>query len=329
LGTLAGSGDAADSTSIALFPWGAVRRIGLDCSPLANDFAVLSFTRQSDFLVAIDSDGCAFDTMELKHKECFIPALVNHYDLQAVSKFARETWEFVNLYSTTRGMNRFPALVRTLDLLARRPEAKRRGVAATVPESLRRWVKDETRLGNPALEARVQQTGDAHLARCLAWSQEVNRAVDAIVRHVPPFPFVRESLDKLAGRADAIVCSATPQAALQKEWAEHKIDGLVATICGQETGTKKEMLAIASGYGPNRVLMMGDALGDYAAAQANGCLFFPINPGAEEASWQRFHEEAIDRFLAGQFAGQYHDERLDEFRRYLPEHPPWESQDDQ
>ena len=23
--------------------------------------------------VGIDSDGCAFDTMEVKHKECFIP----------------------------------------------------------------------------------------------------------------------------------------------------------------------------------------------------------------------------------------------------------------
>ena len=25
------------------------------------------------FFVGIDSDGCAFDTMEIKHKECFCP----------------------------------------------------------------------------------------------------------------------------------------------------------------------------------------------------------------------------------------------------------------
>ena len=28
---------------------------------------------QFDFFVGIDSDGCAFDTMEIKHKECFAP----------------------------------------------------------------------------------------------------------------------------------------------------------------------------------------------------------------------------------------------------------------
>ena len=52
---------------------------------------------QHEFLVGIDSDGCAFDTMELKHKECFIPNTIKHYDLQGVSKYARESAEFVNL----------------------------------------------------------------------------------------------------------------------------------------------------------------------------------------------------------------------------------------
>ena len=51
--------------------------------------------------------------------------------------------------------------------------------------------------------------------------------------------------------------------------------------------------------------MIGDAPGDYKAAVANDALFFPINPGAEEASWKRFYEEGIDRFLAGTFAGEY------------------------
>ena len=37
---------------------------------------------QHDYLVCIDSDGCAFDTMEIKHKECFCPAVVNVWDLQ-------------------------------------------------------------------------------------------------------------------------------------------------------------------------------------------------------------------------------------------------------
>ena len=87
------------------------------------------FERQHDFLIGIDSDGCAFDTMEIKHKECFIPQIINHYGLQGVSKYAREAAEFVNLYSKSRGINRFPALVQTLEWLQKRPEVVARGVS--------------------------------------------------------------------------------------------------------------------------------------------------------------------------------------------------------
>ncbi|NIV35959.1 MAG: HAD family hydrolase, partial [Anaerolineae bacterium] len=47
------------------------------------------------FFVGIDSDGCAFDTMEIKHKECFTPNTIKHWSLQAVSKYARQASEFV------------------------------------------------------------------------------------------------------------------------------------------------------------------------------------------------------------------------------------------
>ena len=86
---------------------------------------MFNFTPQHDFLVGIDSDGCVFDTMELKHKECFIPNIINHWNLQGVSKYAREAAEFVNLYSKSRGINRFPALVETMEWLQKRPEVQR------------------------------------------------------------------------------------------------------------------------------------------------------------------------------------------------------------
>jgi hypothetical protein len=69
--------------------------------------------------------------------------------------------------------------------------------------------------------------------------------------------------------------------------------------------------------------MIGDAPGDYKAAVANKALYFPINPGAEEASWRRLFEEGIERFLSGEFAGRYQEDLLAEFERYLPERPPW------
>ncbi len=104
---------------------------------------------QHDYLVGIDSDGCAFDTMELKHKECFIPNTIKYYDLQGVSKYAREAAEFVNLYSKSRGINRFPALIETLQWLQKRPEVRARGIRVDVPGPLCRWIAEESKLGNP------------------------------------------------------------------------------------------------------------------------------------------------------------------------------------
>ncbi|MHC4982706.1 MAG: HAD family hydrolase, partial [Planctomycetota bacterium] len=85
------------------------------------------FEKTKDFFIGIDSDGCAFDTMEVKHKECFIPNIINYWDLQAVSRFARRAAEFVNLYSKWRGINRFPALMMVFDLLAEWDEPLSRG----------------------------------------------------------------------------------------------------------------------------------------------------------------------------------------------------------
>lgn len=286
---------------------------------------MFEITTKHEFFVGIDSDGCVFDSMELKHKECFIPNIINYYELQAVSKFAREAAEFVNLYSKSRGINRFPALIETLEWLQKRPDVKARGVEIRIPDSLVRWVKEETKLGNPALEEKVKSTSDEDLKLALEWSVAVNKTVAAMVRGVPPFPMVRESLAKLQSSADMVVCSATPNAALEAEWEEHDLTQFVVAICGQEAGSKKETLANAAKYGANKSLMIGDAPGDFKAAQANQTLFYPINPGAEDASWQRFHDEAIEKFLNGTFAGDYQKMLLDEFDSYLPEKPSFKT----
>ncbi|MBQ9811977.1 MAG: HAD family hydrolase [Thermoguttaceae bacterium] len=289
----------------------------------------IDFTKTNDFLVGIDSDGCAFDTMELKHKECFIPNIICHWGLKGVSKYAREAAEFVNLYSKNRGVNRFPALVEVFRLLQRRPEVIARGAKIDIPQVLVDWMNQETKLGNPALQAYVDKTNDPLMKKALAWSIEVNETIDRIVGEgVPPFPMVRESMQKLQGRADILVVSATPQAALEKEWANQGLAQYVKTICGQERGTKKEQLELAKLYPANHTLMIGDAPGDYRAALANGSLFFPINPGEEEASWKRFFDEGAEKFLNEEFAGAYQQELLDDFDSHLPVLPPWKQIDD-
>ena len=286
-----------------------------------------SLEPKKPFFVGVDSDGCAFDTMEIKHKECFIPNIINHWDLQAVSRFARDAAEFVNLYSQWRGINRFPALTMAFDLLAEHPAAVERGYQAPQVDSLRQWIDQETRLGNPALEAKVSETNDPVLTKALTWSKAVNETVGNVVRNVPPFPHVRESLAKLFDVADIMVVSATPNEALEREWDEHDIAQYTRLICGQEMGNKKEHLQYGAGgkYDADKVLMIGDAPGDMKAAKANDMLFFPIIPGQESQSWQRFFDEAAEKFLACDYAGDYEQSLIDDFLGHLPSDPPWKA----
>ena len=280
---------------------------------------------QFDFFVGIDSDGCAFDTMEIKHKECFIPNTIKYWDLQAVSKFARETAEFVNLYSKWRGINRWPALVMVFDLLRERPEVIRRSVVPPEAPNIREFIASGRALSNDSLTEVIEESGDPELVRGLQWSEGINATIADLVHGVPPFPFVRESLDLLYDKADMIVVSATPDKALAREWEEHDIARYMKLIAGQERGKKAEHLRYAAGgkHAPEHILMIGDAPGDMKAAHENGALFYPINPGYEEESWERFYREGIDRFLSGTFAGDYQAGLIGEFEALLPDIPPW------
>jgi phosphoglycolate phosphatase-like HAD superfamily hydrolase len=282
------------------------------------------FKPSKEFFIGIDSDGCIFDSMEIKHKECFAPMFIKNFHLQAVSKYARECWEFVNLYSKDRGANRFPALVKAIRYLGARPPVQARKVTMPEMAGLEEWIQRETKLGNATLNAEVKN-GNKRLEPIKVWSDAVNRAVEDIVHGVPPFPLVRESLEKMNGFADCMCISQTPADALKREWAEHGIDGFVKIIAGQEMGTKTEHIKFAAKekYPADKILMIGDAPGDFNAAKKNGALFFPINPGKEEASWERLFHEGLDHFKRGAYAGDYEAKLVREFDACLPDKPHW------
>jgi len=284
-----------------------------------------SFTPQHEWFIGFDSDGCIFDSMELKHKECFIPNIIKYYNLQPVSKYARHAAEFVNLYSYWRGANRFPALVKTLELLRDWPEVQRRKVVLPDWAPIQQFIDSAPSLGNPALKEAVAQSGHPVLKQLLEWSEAVNRDIEAMVKGLPPFPLVRESLNKLQGRADMMVVSATPAEALRREWEEHRIARSVALIAGQELGKKEEQLGLtASGkYAAGHMLMVGDALGDLKAARSAGALFYPVLPGKEDESWKLFHDEICEDFLAGKYTKDREAKHLAEFEKVLPKTAPW------
>ncbi len=278
-----------------------------------------------EFFIGIDSDGCAFDTMEIKHKECFCPNTIKYWNLQQVSKYAREAWDFVNLYSKTRGCNRFLALIDVLDLLRDRKEVQKRNADIPRIQPVIEWTKKESKLGIPAWKIYAAEVKCPSMDNALEWSLAINESVTDMVHDIPPYPFMRESLQKMNDKADAMVVSSTPVEALEREWNENDIAQYVRVIAGQEHGSKKEHLAFAAKekYADNKILMIGDAPGDMKAAKANNVLYYPINPGHEEDSWERFYNEALDRFFAGTYAGDYEAALIKEFEGYLPETPPW------
>ena len=290
--------------------------------------ALKNFQPKHEYFVGIDSDGCAFNSMEVKHNDCFSVNLIKHFGLPAVSRQVHQAWDFVNLYSKTRGCNRFKAILLVCDLLREMPKVQRAGVSIPDFPYLREWSETETKLGNPTLRAAIEDaTGAerAELSQVLEWSLAVNETIAEIVHNLPPFPGVREMLQGLQGRADAIVVSATPNEALRREWTEHNIDQYVAVIAGQEMGSKTEHLTLtAKGkYPSDRILMIGDAPGDLKAARDVGALFFPVNPGYEEESWERLVDVGMDKFFNNEYAGAYETGLIEEFEALLPEVPPW------
>jgi phosphoglycolate phosphatase-like HAD superfamily hydrolase len=289
------------------------------------------FQPQHEFFVGIDSDGSAFDTMGIKQRECFCPWMIAFFGLQPVAQAVRECKEFADLFSKTRGANRHKTTKRIIaELLPTHPMVKRYGFKVPDFPHYFRWVDDPASLlSDTGLQQAIDKATDPEARRefqvALEWSKRVNWAIGEMVKGMPPFPYVHESLEKVRPVADLIVVSGTPYEALTREWEEHDIARHVDVIAGQEMGTKAQHLAYATQgkYEKDHVLMVGDAPGDLKAAKANDALFYPILPGNEVESWKRFHDEVFDKFINGAYASGCEAKLIAEFDRRLPEDPPW------
>lgn len=286
------------------------------------------FRRQKDYLICIDADGCMMDNMELKHKECFCPAFVDAFDLQAASRYARECWEYVNLYSRSRGCHRFKAVTAALRLFYARDEVMERGLPVLDVTPMEQWVDETDTLSHEALAAYIEEHADAHesLKRALCWSDELEGFVTRIVRGITPFPYVKDAIRLMRDRADVVLVSATRHHTLIKENTPTGVAELFSFITGQEYGTKKEIVARLleiGAYSPDHVLKIGDAPGDHQAASDNNVLFYPIVPTREVQSWKALYEETAELFFAGSYASKQMPQLVEAFYDTLLEAPPW------
>lgn len=275
-----------------------------------------NFQRKKEFLLCVDSDGCAMNTMEIKHRRSFGPKIIEVWGLEANRGEILEMWNHLNLYASTRGINRFKGLAALLELLSEKGIAEIPGW-----KDLKAWADATPALSNAALKAELDRTGAEIFRQAYDWSLRVNESIAQIpMEDGGPFAGVKETLAMASEKADISIVSSANGQAIGDEWGHFGLDQYTDAMLGQEAGTKSiciEKLKAMGGYAPDQILMAGDALGDMKAAQDNGVLFYPILAGHEDASWKKLHDEAFGRFLAGSYAGEYQDALLEEFRASL------------
>lgn len=274
---------------------------------------IQDFKKNNEFLVCVDSDGCAMDTMEVKHRKCFGPKIVEIWSLHDIEEKFLETWNIINLYSKTRGINRFKGLVKIFEVLTGE------GVKMPAFDSIKRWTETTKELSNPALEKAIEDTNDEQLIKALKWSNAVNKAISELHNEDKPFPKVKEALEAISAVSDVAIVSSANGGAVLDEWTRHELAPFVDVMLGQEAGTKAACIAgLKENYlSDNNVLMVGDAPGDLEAALKNGVLFYPILVGKEEFSWKRLSDEAMPKFLDGSYRGEYQQKLIDEFNEIL------------
>ena len=274
--------------------------------------ALEEYRRKHNLAVCVDSDGCAMDTMNIKHIRCFGPCMVREWGLEAWEEEILSRWNEINLYTATRGINRFKGLAVMLR------EVSERYVRIDGIEALEDFAEHAPELSNDAVSAKAGENGI--FAKALRWSIAVNEAIGALPEdEVGPYRNVDKALAAAHERADVSVVSSANPEAVRAEWTRFGLLKDVDLICTQEMGSKAYCIGelVKKGYAPDHVLMCGDAPGDEKAADTNGVLYYPILVNHENESWEEFLEEALPRFFAGEYAGEYQRKVRDAFRRNL------------
>lgn len=247
------------------------------------------FQKKHDFLICVDSDGCAVDTMDIKHKQCFGPCLIQEWGLEQWEQPILERWNEINLYTQTRGINRFKGLALALE------EVNQKYTPIQGLEKLKKWTEESQELSNPALEGEIARTGEPVLKKALNWSLAVNKKITELpweVKHA--FPGVKEAFEGVRDFADLVIVSSANRDAVEEEWTRFGLLRLVDMVLCQDAGSKAHCIAQLKqkGYEQENVLMVGDASGDMAAADANGVNFYPIIVQREEECWENFAQAA-------------------------------------
>ena len=277
-----------------------------------------NYEKKKEFLICVDSDGCAMDTMDIKHFRCFGPCMIEVWGLHAHEQELLARWNEVNLYTMTRGINRFKGLAIAL----KEAEETYDDVQIDDLETFLRWTETTKELSNRAIEEVLAQKESKSLRMALEWSERVNVAIKNLPEEENlPFEGAKAGLAAAHAAADVAIVSSANAGAVREEWTRHNLIEHTDIMLAQDAGTKAYCIGqlLQKGYEKAHVLMIGDAPGDQKAAEDNGVLYYPILVKKEKSSWERFLSEGLEKFLSGTYSGKYQEERINEFQKNLSE----------
>lgn len=268
------------------------------------------YKKQKDFLVCVDSDGCAMDTMNSKHFHCFGPCMVAEWGLEKWQDEILARWNEINLFTMTRGINRFKGLAKALGEIQDQ-YCEIEGLGA-----FQKWVLTTPELSNEALERAIAREDSICMRKALAWSEAVNQSIEALPEDKKcPFRGVREALEKSHERADVAIVSSANRGAVLDEWEKHNLLEYTDVVLAQDSGSKEFCIGelVRLGYAPDHVLMCGDAVGDLEAAEKKGVFYYPILVRHEEESWKEFVTDGLPHLLKGTYGDGYQQEKKAKF----------------
>ena len=259
------------------------------------------YVKKKNYLVCIDSDGCTVDSMDIKHIRCFGPCMVDEWDLQPYREKLLDRWNEINLYSLTRGINRFKGLAAILK------EVDEKISPVRDLDSLLSWVEESDELSNAAILRAAEEMDSQCLKKALRWSEAVNQKIRALPpEEIRLFPGAKEAIERLHMTCDIAVVSSANHEAVMEEWSRFGLLEHTDVVLAQNAGTKTNCIRalLEFGYDTDKVLMIGDALGDMEAADRNGVLYYPILAGHEKESWQGI-TEGLKHLTEGTYEGEY------------------------
>jgi len=269
------------------------------------------YVKQKEYLICVDSDGCAMDTMDIKHIRCFGPCMVEEWELSQWGDAILKRWNDINLYTMTRGINRFKGLAMALKEI-NDTYMKIEGV-----EVLDQWVETSNELSNPALKRAIEENDNICLKKALSWSEKVNESInnDLTFDEKKPFEGVKEALEYAHQYADIAIVSSANLQAVEEEWELYGLLDHVDILLAQNVGSKAFCIheLLKKGYEMDKTMMTGDAVGDYEAAKKNGVFYYPIRVRHEKESWEEFKAEAVSRLTSGTYAGDYQQQQINAF----------------